>query len=375
VTPEPEIPPPLAELLSRGDLSFREFVEWALYDERNGYYTAAAGSRPRHRDFITAPAISPIFAWAIARWFQSTVLASAGASAAIVDVGCGDGALLAALGDELDRLGAGEIGLVGIDRGLGFVPDERRRAARFTFSSSFEAIPSDRPVLVICNELFDAVPFARVVQREDGLSELFVTLAGDRLDWSERAAAAELVDYLETRGVELAVGQFADFTPEWGRIYGEIAARIKEGVILTLDYGYDIRHFFDNRARRFGTAAAYSGHQVHRNLLDRPGEQDLTCHVNFDDLTVEGEQGGFETVAFTRLARFLIAAGAAEHPIFSQPPQEGLEEALEQRQARENARRLLLPDGIGDEMRVLIQEKGGSFIGPGAHPDMTWRRK
>lgn len=359
------IPEGLANLLRRGDLSFREFVEWSLYDEGRGYYAGAAPDRARHRDFITAPAISPLFAWTIVQWFRKNFPSSEDTPSAIVDIGCGDGGLLAGLAAHLDGAEAAErVQLVGIDRALSFVPEERRGSGRFHFGTSLDAIPTDRPVLVICNELFDALPFARVVRRESGLGELCVTLDGERLEWSERPAGAELVRYLERRGVELATGQFADFTPAWGTLYEEIAGRLSAGIILTLDYGYDTRRLFDNRIRRFGTAAAYAGHQVNRNLLAVPGQQDLTCHVNFDDLVEAGERKGLETVTFTRLARFLLEAGAASHPVFSETPEGDLEVALARRQERENARRLLLPDGIGDEMRVLVQKKRGVLPAP-----------
>ncbi len=347
------VPRALANRLGTHDLSFREFVEWALYDLRDGYYTAASAERHRHSDFVTAPAISPVFGWTIARWFREELQQPA----AIVDIGCGDGGLLASLSEHLRPMSP-DVELIGIDRSLSFIPRELRTAGGVRFSTSFEAIPSDRTVLVICNELFDALPFARVVERETGLSELCVTSNDGRLDWTERPASADLTSYLEDREVALSIGQFADFTPEWGSLYASIADRVTSGVILTFDYGYPTDKFFDNRVRRFGTAAAYHGHQVHRDLLANPGRQDLTCHVNFDDLIEAGESAGLTTVAFTRLARFLLEAGGAEHPIFSAPVASDIESALHQREDRENARRLLLPDGIGDEMRVLVQKKG-----------------
>jgi SAM-dependent MidA family methyltransferase len=350
-------------------LSFREFVEWSLYDDEHGYYAGAADARDRHRDFITAPAISPLFSWTVVQWFLKNLHRSEDGLSAIVDIGCGDGGLLAGIAGNLDAAAADtrapgaasgrpRVDLVGIDRSLGFVPDALRQSGRITFSTTLDAIPGDRPVLVICNELFDAIPFSRVVRRENGLSELCVTLAGGRLDWAERPAGPELTAYFEQRGVSLSIGQFADVTPEWGSLYASIASRISSGVLLTFDYGYQSDRLFDNRIRRFGTAAAYAGHRVHRELLASPGQQDLTCHVNFDDLIDAGERAGLTTVTFTRLARFLLEAGAAAHPFFSEPVAGELEMALEQREARENARRLLLPDGIGDEMRVLVQEKG-----------------
>ena len=92
-----------------------------------------------------------------------------------------------------------------------------------------------------------------------------------------------------------------------------------------------------------------------------PGEQDLTAHINFSDLLRAGEEAGARTLFFDRLAKFLLAAGITQHPLF-RPVQEiesgSVEEGLELLEERENARRLVLPEGIGEDLRVLVQEKG-----------------
>ena len=127
-------------------------------------------------------------------------------------------------------------------------------------------------------------------------------------------------------------------------------------MLVTIDYGFPDRQLFDPRIRRFGTAASYAGQRVHRDLLAAPGEQDLSAHVNFGDLQRAGEREGAATLFDGRLAKFLLALDVTQHPLF-QPVVEpaDLEEAMAVREAREEARRLVLPDGIGEEMRVLVQ--------------------
>jgi SAM-dependent MidA family methyltransferase len=132
-------------------------------------------------------------------------------------------------------------------------------------------------------------------------------------------------------------------------------------LIVTFDYGFPQAQLFDARVRNFGTAAAYWQHQVSRDLLARPGEQDLTAHINFTDLISAGESLGFETLKFARQAEFLLALGITEHHLFT-PAAEvetaSLAEAVEQIDEREAARRLVLPDGLGEEIRVLVQGRG-----------------
>ena len=99
-------------------------------------------------------------------------------------------------------------------------------------------------------------------------------------------------------------------------MYDDICDVVERGLIVTFDYGYPQSQLFHPRARRFGTAAAYAQHRVTRDLLANPGEQDLTAHINFEDLIRAGESHHFQTRFFDRQAKFLLALGAAEHEVF-----------------------------------------------------------
>jgi SAM-dependent MidA family methyltransferase len=213
---------------------------------------------------------------------------------------------------------------------------------------------------VISNELFDALPFARLVRRED-LHELWVTERDGGFDWSEHEAEARYADYFADHGIELRNGQFADVSLEWGAMYDDLSHFVSKGLIVTFDYGYPAEQLFSGRVRRFGTAAAYRGQRVSRGLLANPGEQDLTAHINFTDLQRAGERNGLSTLFFDRQAKFLLSLGATEHELIAPLDErriDSLQEAVELREQREQARRLVLPDGIGEEIRVLVQGKG-----------------
>ena len=160
-------------------------------------------------------------------------------------------------------------------------------------------------------------------------------------------------DYFAARGIELEDGQFADLSLEWEAYYRDIATFVRRGMIVTFDYGFPQEQLFRSRVRRFGTAAAYRAQRVTRDLLSSPGEQDLTAHINFTDLMRAGEEAGFSTLFFDRQAKFLLALGAAEHALI-----QGQAATVEELEKKDNARRLILPDGIGEDIRVLVQSRG-----------------
>ncbi len=232
---------------------------------------------------------------------------------------------------------------------------------RVDFFTTLDAVPKGEAQLVISNELFDALPFARLVQRGEHLHELWVRQGADGLDWSEHEAPLNYEDYFEGRKIGLDDGQFADVSLEWEAYYADIARWVTRGLIVTFDYGYPEEQLFHSRVRRFGTAAAYGRQRVTRDLLANAGEQDLTAHINFTDLQRAGEAAGFSTPFFDRQAKFLLALGITEHELFKPVLDEEVASAAEgvaRLDARDDARRLILPDGIGHDIRVLVQAKG-----------------
>lgn len=344
----------LSKLLETSDLPFRDFVELALYHPQFGYYRQAENPVGKKGDYVTAPSLGDVFSFTLSKLIREFMSRAGDEVSTVVDIGCGDGRLIHSLYGS-----AGPRALFyGVDRAL------ERLAVQdpaISFRTSIDEVPRDGSHLLICNELFDAFPFARLVQRDEHLHELWVTERDGELDWTEHEAPAPYEDYFAEHGVALEDGQFADITLEWAAYYGDLCRFVKKGLIVTLDYGFPARQLFHPRVRRFGTAASYSHHRVTRDLLVAPGTRDITAHINFSDLIRTGERAGFDTLFFDSQAKFLLALGATEHELFT-PVTDGQIESLDDGVAllerREEARRLVLPDGIGEDIRVLVQGRG-----------------
>lgn len=339
-------------MLTYGDLSFRDFVELALYHPQFGYYARTQNPVGKGADYVTAPSLSPAFSFAIAELFREFLSRCEGAVCSFVDIGCGDGELVRAVAAHIDD---GRARFFGVDRSL-----ERSGASPF-FVRSLDEVPRDGFHLLFSNELYDAFPFARLVQRGEHLHELWVTEREGAFDWSEHEAAPLYDDYFAERGIALAEGQFADLSLEWGAFHEDVLRFSDRALLVTIDYGYPEQKLFHSRARRFGTAAAYSRQRVHRDLLADPGEHDLTAHINFSDLERAGARHDAPALFFDVLAKFLLGVGITRHELFRPVQEVGIstmEEGLQMLQEREDARRLVLPDGIGAEQRVLVQAKG-----------------
>ena len=67
------------------------------------------------------------------------------------------------------------------------------------------------------------------------------------------------------------------------------------------------------------------------------------------------------TLFFDRQAKFLLALGVTEHPLFrsiEEAAPRTMDDGIALLQQREDAKRLVLPDGLGEEIRVLVQARG-----------------
>jgi SAM-dependent MidA family methyltransferase len=352
--------------LKSGDLPFRDFVELVLYHPELGYYMRPDSPVGKAADFVTSPSLSPVFSYGLGELCRQFLSRVGDGVSQIVDIGAGDGALINSLASLASLADVGRwplavgrvqesssangqqptanVSLIGVERG-----------------ESLADLPPADARLVLSNELFDAQPFARLVRRASELHELTVVGRDGVLDWGERAAAPRYVTYFASRGIELDDGQFADVSLDWTSLYDEVCRFVARGLIVTFDYGYPQETLFRSRLRRYGTAAAYSRQRVSRDLLANPGKQDLTAHINFTDLIRAGERAGFTTLFFDRQAKFLLALGITEHELFKpidEVSAESLQAGVDLLDRRDEARRLVLPDGIGEDIRVLVQGRG-----------------
>jgi SAM-dependent MidA family methyltransferase len=202
--------------------------------------------------------------------------------------------------------------------------------------------------MIFSNELFEALRVRRMIGLTDGAIEELRVAVGPSGDFGWLAARVEderLPRWLERRGVRLAPGQIADISLEWEPLYRRLARVLGEGLLVTCDYGFETASLFDPRTRANGSLACYRDHRVHRDPFRSVGAQDLTAHVDLAALREAGESEGLETVALVRQALFLAAAGLFDE-LQADP---GL---------LQDAQALLDGDGMGEEIRVLVQARG-----------------
>lgn len=320
----------------------------ALYDPQGGYYSKGATIGERG-DFVTSCYVSPAFASTIARKFTEDAARLPG-PIDFVEVGAGEGKFLEDLAKAFERDSPGiltRLKLTAIEksavartrlaaRGLSLVP----RVLEATEQLGEGSVTG----WIFSNEMYDALPVVRVVGMEQGLDEMRVDVEGDRFVWARRPAPEAYREHLASFGVKLEPGQIAEISFAAAPLHRRLARALSRGRIVTFDYGHPAPVLYHPLARRNGTLAVHFAGSRRGDPLSRPGEMDLTAHVNWDNLQHAGEEEGLITDGIERQGRYLAGAGIFDF-------------AADEKE-KWRIYRLVDPEGMGEELSVLIQSRG-----------------
>ena len=349
------------EIRRDGPITFARFMDLALYDPDGGYYRSRDARPGRAGDFLTAPETHPIFGTTVARFVDDVWQGLDRPNRFVVrEHGAGEGALAIAV---LAGLRASRSGLAEVIRYQPIEVDPRRVAAfeyhvsDAGFGSSIEAA-DDTPFtgLVLANEVADALPVHRVVQRGSELLEVRVGLDGDRfVDVETAPSTPDLFVRLAAEGVSLADGQRGEICLGLDAWVAAATASLARGVALVIDYGYPATELYDPVRRRDGTLRAYVRHTVHDDPYAHIGRQDLTAHVDVDALVRAAADAGLAHLGTTTQAEFLVGLGMDEHlRAIQADPATTMESYLA---VRSSVMRLLDPAATG-RFRVMAFGRG-----------------
>ena len=351
-----------AEIEASGPMTFARFMEIALYDPERGYYRGAAARPGRGGDFLTAPEAHPIFGRAIAR-FVDDLWQALGRPArfTIREHGAGDGALVEAVLAGLDADGSTALGPLRYR--VVEVEPAREAAVRARLESAGRAglleVDDGQPIdgIVIANEVLDALPTHRVVVRDGELREILVGVGPDGgfVDVEAAPTTPLLARRLADESIVLAEGQRAEICLALDAWVSGVAAGLRRGVVLLIDYGHPAAELYDPRRRAAGTLAAYLRHQVHDDPYRAIGRQDLTAHVDVTAVERAATAAGLDHVGTTTQSAFLDGLGAGEILVgYQTGPDATLQDYLA---ARAALVRMIDPAAMG-RFRVMVFGRG-----------------
>ena len=340
---------------ARGPIPFRDWMEAALYDPTDGYYNRTDLQRwGREADYRTSPERSDLFAATFARYFAKLYAELEGPpSWTIVESGGGDGrfahGVLRTLAEHYPQILAAtqyffdEASSDAADRARETLEEFKERIS-FGASSDFK---SSEPWIYFSNELLDAFPVHRVVPE----GEQYVTLdETGKFVWTTGKFSSPLLKHYARK---LSPGQVIEVNLAIENWLASIAAKMKRGYVITVDYGAEEEELYDPLLRPHGTLRGFSRHGFVDDVLSAPGDYDITSSVNWTQVMAAGERLGFEVVEFESQNRFLLRAGLLESLVRSL---KGIESKADQARLTTGARDMILPGGMASSFQVLVQK-------------------
>jgi SAM-dependent MidA family methyltransferase len=297
---------------AQGPMSVAQFMTISLLDPQDGYY-ATRDPLGAGGDFTTAPEISQMFGEMIGLWLVQT-WSDQGCpkNPRLVELGPGRGTLMADILRTArvapEFLADLEVVLIEASPVLQQVQADKLRGlgADVSWQAQFDDSLNDRPLFLVANEFFDALPVRQYVKTERGWCERMVTVLNDELTFA--LAPVPVPPAAIPAGRENAPnGGVYESSPAATALAEDIARIIaaKGGAALIIDYGYAEATGFSE------TLQAVSGHRF-ADALAEPGEDDLSAHVDFAALAQAGRRGGAHVVGPVTQGMFLANVGIAE---------------------------------------------------------------
>jgi len=332
---EPLLPERLARAITlAGPIPLSQFMAAA-----NDHYYATRDPLGERGDFTTAPEVSQMFGELIGLALADAWDRAGRPPARYVELGPGRGTLAA------DALRA--MAKAGLEPPVHFVETspvlraaQAERVPHAEWHIDLMSVPEDGALLVVANEFFDALPIRQLVRTDEGWRErlvacqdtLFLPVIGDRG-----------FDQIIPPGLrDAARGSVLETSPAAVGVMRNLANRLiaQGGAALAIDYGYEGPALGD-------TLQAVSEHQ-YVNPFDRPGEQDLTAHVDFATLAEAARAEGAEVAGPVEQGLFLTRLGIdARAAALARAVPEQAEALVTARQ------RLVAQDMMGELFKVL----------------------
>ncbi len=340
----------IKKILQNGAISFRDFMEMALYYPELGYYSSAELKIGKTGDYYTSPHLTPIFGEMLGRQIEEMWHIMGEKEFTVVEMGAGMGLLSCDVCEHLKKNHElyHDLNYCIVEKSPAMREEQRKRLGMEV--RWYDTIKDLGRITgcIFSNELVDAFPVHQVVMGKE-LMEVFVDYK-DRFFETLKPASSELKDYLAELGVVIPQGYRTEINLDAVQWIEEIGSSLRKGFVLTIDYGYPSQELYQEYRNR-GTLMCYYKHTANDAPFKHIGEQDITSHVNFSALDHWGRKNELELCGFTDQVHFLLGLGIEEH--LKRLQESGTKDYLKKMLQVKT----LLMD-MGETFKILVQRKG-----------------
>ncbi|MFV5696374.1 class I SAM-dependent methyltransferase [Flavobacterium sp. LB3P122] len=343
----------IERIKKEGPLSFRDFMEMALYYPELGYYNSAQDKIGADGDFYTSANLTAAFGAMIGRQIEEMWQNLEKKPFKIVEYGAGTGLLCHDILDYLKNNSPlyKDLTYCIIEKSTSMREIQKKHLhEKVSWHSSIQDI-GEINGCILSNELIDNFSVHQVIMEKE-LKEVFVDYKENFIEIL-KPSKKELTDYLIALNIKLPEGFRTEINLEALSWIKEISKSLHKGYVITIDYGSLSSDLYNNR-RSCGTLLCYYKHHKNDNPYQFIGQQDITTHINFSAISHWGSQFGIDCCGVVDQASFLLALGFKEYQDVSlKNSQANLQTA---KQVSIMNYRLLVDMGL--KFKVLIQQKG-----------------
>lgn len=288
-----------------GPISFAEYMQLVLNTPELGYYAGNLQKIGAQGDFITAPEIGPRFAYCLANQIQE--ISEWIKNPAILEIGAGSGQLaldtLTRL-QELDRMPSHYYIYEPSDYFRQLQTEKLQELSKQVSIQWLDQLEGSANI-IIANEVLDVLPvhcfewhpqqvFERVVDFQDG----FV--------WKKQPADSKLTAAVNNLNLSSApAGYRSEINLALDYWIKKVANCCQQGVIMLIDYGFPAHEYY-HPDRNEGTLMCHYRHQANPDPFYRPGQQDITSHVDFSQVCQAALNCDLMPLGFCHQAGFLL---------------------------------------------------------------------
>ncbi len=349
-----------------GSLPFDQFMQAALYEPGLGYYETKTVFGEKG-DFVTASELGPWSSLAMADLvFNAWQQMGEPDDWLLIEQGSGSGQQLVALLDILIQFTmTAPKTVISVEHCVGLRERQSRlfkeRSLDVQLCVSLDEIEPAEHVIYYSNELPDAFPVTCFRRKAGVFYERHVGMQDDAFVWQDTDQAMQQVPDISAA----VMGGWADdYISEWNPGLAawqqQLSAIIKSGFVFTVDYGYSQQEYY-RQGRIEGTLLAHVEQTATEDVLIDPGSRDITAHVDFTALIRAGYDCDLKALVWMSQGGWLAQSPSVQSLIQSLAAQN---DAVSMHLLA-HAKRMLMPFGMGEVFKLLIQAKGIDAEKPG----------
>ncbi len=320
-----------------GTISFYDYMNFVLNDQKNGYYGSGKVRLGSKGDFVTSPSMSDDFSFLLGKQIEEWLIQiksklSFDEKLSVLEFGAGDGSLISGLIEYFftkNEKILKNICFVIIEPNKGMIKKQKKKLEKFlklgfniTWRSLEDLEDKSLSGVILANEVLDALPVERIINLKGRIYRQGVSIDEEsgKLFFKAMPITTELQKSIAFAEEKLDINIPPKNAPEgWTTEWHidnkswlkDVYEKINNGILLVIDYAKEAKRYYSLNNNN-GTLISYKNQKVVGSFFDSPGDCDLTSHVCTETLICDSEALGFKTIGIVKQGEALLSLGLAE---------------------------------------------------------------